>query len=91
MFYRLWCVDLRAEELECRSAGAFTSRCHIMKDKLMGSKEEVDRNAHCGTDPAKACVLFCFFFLTRNLNLALRQRGQQGKEKVGATERGEKP
>lgn len=38
MFYRLWRVDLRAEELKCWKAEAFTSRRrHIVKDKLMGS------------------------------------------------------
>lgn len=78
MFYRLWRADLRAKELECWSAEAFTSRCHIMKDKLMGSREEVDHNALCGPGPAET------WLFNRNLNLAdedaLGKEGQQRRE-----------
>lgn len=49
-----------------------------MKDKLMGSREEVDHNAFCGPGPAES------WLFNRILNLAdedaLREEGQQRRE-----------
>lgn len=81
MFYRLWCLDLGAGEPEFSSGEAFTSLRRIMKDKLMGSEEEVYCNALCGLSPGEYQLFLSATSMTPSEELDNKEEKVEAKQK----------